>query len=51
MIHLHMDHGVCLKVLHEIVGKRNSSSCVDVIYTPTDDMNADIFTKVVDQCR
>lgn len=46
MRHLHRVHGVSSRVLDEIVGKGRHSSFVDVFYTPTDDMKADILTKL-----
>ena len=43
MRHMHRVRGVSIRVLHEIAGKGKESSFVDVLYTPTEDMKADMF--------
>lgn len=46
MRHLHRVHGVSIRVLHDMAGEGRHSCDVAVVYTPIDDMNADIFTHV-----
>lgn len=51
MRHLHRVHGVRIRVWHEIAGKGNTSSFVDVMYTPFDYISADMLTNVFYPCR